>query len=41
MSQIKAPQIDPGLLKMMAQSQSQQTNNLYSVPTVLVDLPLQ
>ena len=39
MSQIKAPQIDPGLLKMMAQSQSQQTNNLYSVPTMLVDLP--
>ena len=39
MSQQGAPQIDANLLKMMSQAQGQQNNNLYSVPTMLVDLP--
>ena len=39
MNQQNNPQIDPNLLNMMAQAQSQQNSNVYTVPTMLVDLP--
>jgi hypothetical protein len=39
MNQQDTPQIDPNLLNMMASAQSQQSNSLYTVPTMLVDLP--
>jgi|2_EtaG_2_1085320.scaffolds.fasta_scaffold30109_1 rRNA maturation protein Nop10 len=39
MNQQDTPQIDPNLLNMMASAQSQQSNSVYTVPTMLVDLP--
>tara|TARA_R110002020_G_scaffold419359_1_gene628592 strand:+ start:105 stop:935 length:831 start_codon:yes stop_codon:yes gene_type:complete len=39
MNQPNTPQIDANLLKMMSQAQGQQNNNIYSVPTMLADLP--